>query len=189
MSQRLPDFSVYVVGPGNRGGMWTHITAGCWRATQRAGHWLEFVLSANANDDRHVEVLAMLAWFHGPADQRFDLGHTVPLGEPWTPGSACEKEMPRNPGDIEATDRNGAGAILGLRGLTFVGIELSLKEESPSDRRGSLHSLCRRLPNSVTALPCATSSPLIAHPRPPLQLAIVQREAATAYRSVSKTYG
>ncbi len=91
MSQRLPDFSVYVVGPGDRGGMWTHITAGGWRATQRAGHGREFVLSANANDDRHVEVLAMLAWFHaGPADQRLDLGHTVPLGEPWTPGSACD---------------------------------------------------------------------------------------------------
>ncbi len=36
----------------------------------------------------------MLAYYHaGPSDQRLDLGHTVPIGEAWTTGSACEYEL------------------------------------------------------------------------------------------------
>jgi len=33
----------------------------------------------------------MNASYHcGPAEQRLDLGHSVPIGEPWLPGSACD---------------------------------------------------------------------------------------------------
>lgn len=32
----------------------------------------------------------MIAYYHtGPRDQRLDIGHTVPIGEPWMPGSLC----------------------------------------------------------------------------------------------------
>jgi hypothetical protein len=52
---------------------------------------LEFALSTNAADLRHVEVLTMLAYYHaGLESQRLDVGHTAPIGEPWTPGSLCE---------------------------------------------------------------------------------------------------
>jgi len=38
-----------------------------------------------------VELLAINAYFHaGPEAQRLGLGHTVNLGEPWLPGSACD---------------------------------------------------------------------------------------------------
>jgi hypothetical protein len=31
------------------------------------------------------------AYYHcGPADQRLDIGHTVPIGEPWLDESACD---------------------------------------------------------------------------------------------------
>ncbi|GAB2578126.1 suppressor of fused domain protein [Microlunatus antarcticus] len=94
VERRIPGFFVYKVGPGPRFSGWTFLTAGCWGATAEAGHGLEFVLSTNADDLRHVEVLTMLAYYHaGPPDQRLDLGHTVPIGEAWTPGSACEYEL------------------------------------------------------------------------------------------------
>ena len=34
----------------------------------------------------------MAAYYHaGPAQHRLDLGHTVPIGEPWLPGSQCDR--------------------------------------------------------------------------------------------------
>jgi hypothetical protein len=33
----------------------------------------------------------MVAYYHGgPPEQRLDHGHTVPIGEPWVEGSACD---------------------------------------------------------------------------------------------------
>lgn len=94
VAERIPGFFVYAAGPGPRFAGWSYVTAGCWRATARHQHGLEFVLSTNAEDPRHVEVLTMLAYYHaGPDSQRLDLGHTVPIGEPWTPGSLCEYEL------------------------------------------------------------------------------------------------
>jgi hypothetical protein len=87
---RVPEFAVYACGPGSRLNLWSYITTGCWSAVNHDGHGLEFVLSANADSDRHVELLAMLAYYHaGPVTQQLDYGHTVPIGEPWVPGSAC----------------------------------------------------------------------------------------------------
>jgi Suppressor of fused protein (SUFU) len=50
---------------------------------------LEFILSANAQDLRHVEVLTMLAYGHAGSDP-YDLGHSTPIGESWMHGSACD---------------------------------------------------------------------------------------------------
>jgi hypothetical protein len=93
--ERVPDFGVYEIGPGPRLlGCWTYVTSGCWAATARDGHGLEFVLSAASSSLRHVECLAMTAYYHaGPDEQRLDCGHTVPIGEPWTEGSLCTYEL------------------------------------------------------------------------------------------------
>ncbi|WP_436795624.1 suppressor of fused domain protein [Actinospongicola halichondriae] len=91
IAERIPDFSVLAVAPGPRFNRWTYITRGCWSATQEDGHGLEFVLSAPDGSDRHVELMTINAYYHsGPESQRLDLGHTVPIGEEWTPGSACD---------------------------------------------------------------------------------------------------
>ncbi|MDA0169735.1 suppressor of fused domain protein [Solirubrobacter taibaiensis] len=92
---RVPSFGVYAIGPGPRITAWTYVTTGCWDAVHEAnGHGLEFVLSADTDDDRHVELLAMLAYYHaGPESQRLDWGHTVPIGEPWLPGSELTHEL------------------------------------------------------------------------------------------------
>ncbi|HEX4036362.1 MAG TPA: suppressor of fused domain protein [Solirubrobacteraceae bacterium] len=92
---RVPDFVVYEIGPGPRlRGCWTYVTSGCWAATARDGHGLEFVLSATNASVRHIECLAMTAYYHaGPEEQRLDWGLTVPIGEPWTAGSLCTYDL------------------------------------------------------------------------------------------------
>lgn len=71
---------------------WLYATTGLWDATQRHGHALEFVLNApTAEDDTHVETLTMTAWYHAlGGTHELDLGHTVPIGRPWLPGSHCD---------------------------------------------------------------------------------------------------
>lgn len=94
--ERVPGFGVYVIAPGKRASAWTYVTTGCWDAAHEpiGGHGLEFVLSASTDDDRHVELLAMLAYYHaGPPDQRLDHAHTVTIGEPWVPGSQLTHEV------------------------------------------------------------------------------------------------
>lgn len=93
MESRIPGFFVYTVGPGPRFAGWTFVTAGCWRATAEDGHGFEFTLSAPTPDDRHVEVLTMLVYYHsGGGPDRLDIGHMVALGDgPWLPGSSCDR--------------------------------------------------------------------------------------------------
>jgi hypothetical protein len=94
VEQRIPGFFVYSAGPGPRFPGWSYLTSGCWKATAQHQHGLEFVLSTNTADPRHVELLTMLAYYHaGPESQRLDLGHTVPIGQPWMPGSLCEFQL------------------------------------------------------------------------------------------------
>ena len=39
----------------------------------------------------HRQAQTMTAWYHaGPPSQRLDHGHTLPIGEPWLPGSQCD---------------------------------------------------------------------------------------------------
>ncbi|BEL09916.1 hypothetical protein Q0Z83_081070 [Actinoplanes sichuanensis] len=71
---------------------WIYATTGLWDATQKHGHALEFVLYASIpEDDLHVETLTMTAWYHAlGGDHELGLGHTVPIGRPWLPGSSCD---------------------------------------------------------------------------------------------------
>lgn len=89
--ERVPNFYAHEFAPGPRYEGWTYATVGVWAATQVEGVGLEFVLSSPRRDDRAVELLAMSAYYHaGPASQRLDLGHTVPVGEPWLPGATYD---------------------------------------------------------------------------------------------------
>lgn len=48
-------------------------------------------MTASAAHERLVDLVAMTAYYHaGPPSQRLDVGHTVPIGEPWLPGSECD---------------------------------------------------------------------------------------------------
>lgn len=85
----VPGPRVLVVGPGPRGDGWAYVTAGCWAATEKDGHGLEFVMTAHVRDQRFVELMAMIASYHC-GGHRLDLEHSLSIGEPWVPGSTCE---------------------------------------------------------------------------------------------------
>ncbi|KPI23607.1 hypothetical protein OV320_0554 [Actinobacteria bacterium OV320] len=84
-----PDLRVLVVGPGPRSDSWAYVTAGCWAAMEKDGHGLEFVMTAHVRDRRFIELMAMIAYYHCGGHQ-LDLEHSMPIGEPWVPGSTCD---------------------------------------------------------------------------------------------------
>lgn len=86
----VPDLRVLVVSPGPRADSWAYVTAGCWAASNEGGHGLEFVMTAHVRDQRFIELVAMVAGYHC-GGHRLDVEHSVPLGEPWVPGSACDQ--------------------------------------------------------------------------------------------------
>ncbi len=92
IESRLPGFYVHEVGPGPRLQGWTYLSVGLWSAVHGVdGHGLEFLLSAPQRDDRLVELMTMVGYYHaGPSTQHLDLGHTMPIGEPWLPHSQCD---------------------------------------------------------------------------------------------------
>jgi suppressor of fused protein SUFU len=82
----LPQLRVAQFAPGPRSGVWVYATVGTWEG--RPDHRLEFLITAPHEDLRHVELLAMTAWYHH--EHELGLGHTFPIGEPWLPGSLCD---------------------------------------------------------------------------------------------------
>lgn len=87
-SEAVPDLRILTVSPGPRADSWAYVTAGCWSTVETDGHGLEFVLTAPVRDERFAELLAMTAYYH--AGHLLDLGHSLPIGEPWLPGSDCD---------------------------------------------------------------------------------------------------
>src|SRR5262245_16771285 len=84
--EQLPWLRIAEFAPGPKTELWTYATIGAWKS--REDPRLEFITTAPHRDQRHVELLTMAAWYHG----RHGLakGHTLPIGEPWLPGSVCE---------------------------------------------------------------------------------------------------
>ncbi|MFI6009188.1 suppressor of fused domain protein [Streptomyces sp. NPDC051243] len=85
----VPDLRVLVVGPGPRTDSWAYVTAGCWAASESDGHGLEFVMTAPVRDQRFIDLMAMIAYYHC-GGHRLDVEHSMPIGEPWIPGSTCD---------------------------------------------------------------------------------------------------
>jgi hypothetical protein len=86
IAAKNPDVRVLRVDPETRGGLWLHVSSGAWNAGgQPIGH--EFMLVTPFKTLRAVELLAMVVYFHSV--DVLDVGDTVPIGEPWLPGSAC----------------------------------------------------------------------------------------------------
>ncbi|MGY4981697.1 suppressor of fused domain protein [Streptomyces sp. 900105755] len=87
--ETVPDLRVLVVEPGPRSDSWAYVTAGCWASKEKHGHGLEFVMTAHVRDQRFIDLMAMIACYHGGGHQ-LDLEHSMPIGEPWVPGSTCD---------------------------------------------------------------------------------------------------
>ncbi|GAA1542364.1 suppressor of fused domain protein [Dactylosporangium maewongense] len=83
-----PHFRVLRVAPAEPGGLWEYVSTGGWAATAERDDGLEFVLSTPVATPWAVELLAMMVYYHRGG--QLGLGHTVPIGEPWLPGSRCD---------------------------------------------------------------------------------------------------
>jgi hypothetical protein len=123
---RVPGLQLLEIGSGPRTGLRTYVTLGCWEAVQSGGEGLEFLLSARDTDLTHAETLAWVAARHcGTPEQRLHRGSVVPLGKPWTPGSASDRLLvtlpyPYGP-DLEwCRWRRNAARLLWLMPITPV---------------------------------------------------------------------
>ena len=83
-----PHFRALRVAPTSANGVWTYVSVGGCAATPNDMHGLEFVLCTSNPESRAVELLAMTVFYN--RDGKLGLGHTLPLGEQWLPGSACD---------------------------------------------------------------------------------------------------
>ncbi|MER6672894.1 suppressor of fused domain protein [Streptomyces sp. NPDC000983] len=87
--EAVPDLRILVVEPGPRGDSWAYVTAGCWAPVQKDGHGLEFVMTAHVRDQRFIDLMAMIVYYHC-GGHPLGLQHSMPIGEPWVPGSTCD---------------------------------------------------------------------------------------------------
>jgi hypothetical protein len=84
----LPRFRVVRVAPGPKTGYWVYLSVGAWEVDHDGQKGFEFLIAAPEESPRHVESLAMTAYYH--RDYHLDLGHTFPIGYGWVEGSACD---------------------------------------------------------------------------------------------------
>ena len=85
--EQNPHFRVLRVAPATSGEVWTYVSVGGWAATD-GDFGLEFLICTASATDRAVELLAMTVFYNRGG--RLGLGHTLPIGEPWLPGSRCD---------------------------------------------------------------------------------------------------
>jgi hypothetical protein len=136
----FPRLRVGRLSPGPRTGLWVYATLGAWEA--RMEPLLEFLVTAPASDIRHVELLTMVVYYH--RSQGLGLGHTLPIGEPWLEGSACDGLLVSRPypfgSDLEVCD-------LGKQQLHFVWLLPITSAERAFKVENGLEALEQRFEN------------------------------------------
>ena len=91
-----PEVRVLRGDPETRGGLWLHVSSGAWSGTPAERIGYEFVLVTPYKTLRAVELLAMIVYYHTGGGV-LKVGNTVPIGEPWLPGSACNALLVSDP--------------------------------------------------------------------------------------------
>ena len=95
MPDAMPEFRVLCAGPGPRIDCWTYLSLGVSTVMHDESGLLEFFVVAPSEDQRHVELVTMVAWYH--KTRILGLGHTVPIGHPWLPNSLCDQLLVSKP--------------------------------------------------------------------------------------------
>ncbi len=83
-----PHFRALRVAPQAKNGLWHYASNGGWAATETQQQGLEFIISTPNETARAVELLAMTVYYNRGGT--LGLGHTMPIGEAWMPGSHCD---------------------------------------------------------------------------------------------------
>jgi hypothetical protein len=84
----MPSFQVLRIAPGPRSELWSYASLGAVDLSPSGDSFLEFILCSVHPDERLLHLVTMVAWYHMTRD--LGLGHTMPIGEPWLPGSHCD---------------------------------------------------------------------------------------------------
>ena len=85
--EQNPHFRALRIEPESSADVWTYVSVGGWAAMD-GNCGLEFVIRTAAPEERAVELLAMTVYYNRGG--KLGLGHTLPVGEPWLPGSRCD---------------------------------------------------------------------------------------------------
>jgi Suppressor of fused protein (SUFU) len=99
LRQTIPALRLLRVAPSQDESC-VYTSLGLWEATasERDRHGLlEFVLGARTDSPDHLQLLAMTASYHADPAQRLGLGHTLPIGRPWTRGANCDHLLVSRP--------------------------------------------------------------------------------------------
>jgi len=125
-----PRFHVLRFAPGPRLNLWAYCSIGAWEVGGEGVRRLEFAYLTATESPRMVELLAMLAHYHH--NNKLDYGHTLPLGEPWIPGSTLDHLLISTPYPLgsEFEDcHHGAAHAHFVWALPITGAEREYKKE------------------------------------------------------------
>jgi len=100
MHELHPGFHVLEIAPGPKSTLWSYVSVGGAVISQADVPALEFVLFADAPDPRHVEIVTMTAHFNHL--HILGSGHTIPIGDPWLPGSSCDHVLIAKPYPLDS---------------------------------------------------------------------------------------
>lgn len=95
MQRHNPHFRVLRVGPSRPGDVWTYVSVGGWAETAGAGAGLELIMCTATPEERAIELVTKAAYFHRGG--KLGVGAVVPVGQPWLPGSRCDRLLVSRP--------------------------------------------------------------------------------------------
>ena len=90
------EFHVLEFAPGPRSDRWTYVSVGCGTVQPDGGQRIEFILCARESSERHVEIVETTAFYHVNG-HTLDVGHTLPIGQPWLPGGTLDHLLVARP--------------------------------------------------------------------------------------------
>jgi hypothetical protein len=84
----VADFSVIRFSPGPKTNLWSYCSLGASSPRSEEEERFEFLLLSPRCDDRIVELVTMVAYYH--RTERLGLRHMFAIGEPWLDHSRCD---------------------------------------------------------------------------------------------------
>jgi hypothetical protein len=90
INEVLPDFLVCRIAPLTPQEPWVYVTIGASKIHIGESYSIEFVLLAPDDNARHIETLAIVAYYQATRKDKLNVGRVVNCGRPWLGNSTCE---------------------------------------------------------------------------------------------------
>lgn len=88
INKAVPGFKVFRAEPGPQLDLWSYASLGANAIRHPNAGVFEFIIHSPEENDRLTQLLAMITYYH--MNNTLGIGHTLPNGEPWLPGSSCD---------------------------------------------------------------------------------------------------